>query len=55
MKLLSELDKTSSILRDLLNGSFNRIATNDQRCITHIKGYLKPSRTRKIVSYHKGS
>lgn len=40
-KLLSELDKTSSILRDILNESFNRIVVNDKAMYTHIKGFLE--------------
>lgn len=57
VKLLSELDKTSSILRDLLNGSFHRIATNDREMYQHIRGYLEsvaPEQV-KILSHYKGS
>jgi ribonuclease G len=56
-KLLSELDKTSSILRDLLNGSFNRIVTNDRETYQHIKGYLEsisPDHV-KVLSHYKGT
>ena len=41
VKLLSELDKTSSILRDLLTDSFNRIVVNDKQLFQNIKGYLE--------------
>jgi ribonuclease G len=56
-KLLSELDKTSSILRDLLSTSFNRIVVNDKELYQHIKNYLvsiSPDQI-KILSMHKGS
>ena len=57
VKLLSELDKTSSILRDLLNDSFNRIVVNDRELFQNIKNYLAsiaPERI-KILSLHKGA
>jgi len=39
-KLLSELDKTSSILRDILNDSFNRIVVNDRIMYDNVREYL---------------
>ncbi len=39
-KVSSELDKTSSILRDLLNDSFNRILVNDKTMLQDIKSYI---------------
>lgn len=56
-KLLSELDKTSSILRDLLSDSFNKIVTNDKELYDNIKSYLSsiaPDQV-KIVSHFKGT
>ncbi len=56
MKLLSELDKTSSMLRDLLNASFNKIVTNDRELYQNIKSLLQniaPEQT-KIVQHYKG-
>jgi ribonuclease G len=56
-KLLSELDKTSSILRDLLSDSFSRIVVNDKELYLNIKSYLgsiAPDQVN-IVSHHKGS
>lgn len=56
-KLLSELDKTSSILRDLLSDSFNKIVVNDKELYDNIKHYLStftPDQV-KIVTLHKGS
>jgi len=55
-KLLSELDKTSSILRDLLSDSFTRIVANDKELYLNIKSYLgsiAPDQVN-IVSHYKG-
>jgi ribonuclease G len=55
VKLLSELDKTSSILRDILSDSFSRIVVNDKNLYQNIKGYLSsiaPDQV-KILSLHK--
>jgi len=55
-KLLSELDKTSSILRDVLTENFNKITVNDKQLFEHIKIYLKQIAPEKvgIVNYHSG-
>lgn len=55
-KLLSELDKTSSILRDLLTDSFNRIVVNDTEMYNNIKNYLAKvaPKQQDIVKMHKG-
>lgn len=53
-KLLSELDKTSSILRDVLSKSFNKIVINDKELFISIQEYLgriAPDKVR-IVNYH---
>ena len=54
-KLLSELDKTSSILRDVLNDSFNRIVVNDKIMYENVKGYLGSIAPEQvgIVHYHR--
>lgn len=55
LKLLSELDKTSSILRDILNESFNRIVVNDKQLYQNIRSYLEsiaPEQV-KIVTLHR--
>lgn len=55
-KLLNELDKTSSILRDILTDSFNRITVNDKELYDNIKTYLgaiAPDQV-KIVKHYKG-
>ena len=56
-KLLSELDKTSSILRDILSDSFNKIVVNDKELYLNIKNFLSgfaPSQV-KIVKNHKSA
>jgi ribonuclease G len=56
-KLLSELDKTSSILRDLLNDSFSKIIVDDKDMFESVKDYLQgfaPEQV-KIVQLHKNS
>lgn len=55
-KLLSELDKTSSILRDILTDSFNRIVVNDRQLFGNIKNYLgsiAPEKV-KILNLYRG-
>lgn len=57
LKLMSELDKTSSILRDLLTDSFNRIVVNDKQMYLNIKTYLEsisPEQV-KILALHKSN
>lgn len=56
-KLLSELDKTSSILRDLLSDSFNRIVVNDKDMYQSIRSFLMSISPEQvdIVSQYKGS
>jgi len=56
LKLLSELDKTSSILRDILNDSFNKIVVNDKQLYDTIKSFLSsfaPDQ-KKILSLYRG-
>lgn len=40
-KLLSEIDKTSSILRDILNDSFNRITVDDKGLYASLQDYMQ--------------
>jgi len=53
-KLMSEIDKTSSILRDILSDDFNKIVVNDEVIYEGIRGYLKTIAEDKvkIVSFH---
>jgi ribonuclease G len=55
--LLSELDKTSSVLRDLLTDSFSKIVVNDKDLYADIKSYLQsisPEQV-KILQHYTGS
>lgn len=56
-KLLSELDKTSSLIRDLLTDSFNRIVVDDKDVYDSVRSYLQEIAPKKvnIVQHHKGS
>lgn len=53
-KVMSEQDKTTSILRDLLNESFNRIVINDKTIFADTKNYIHKIAPEKqdIVSLH---
>ncbi len=55
--VLQELDRTSTILRDILNVSFNNIYVNDEILAREIKEYIStiaPEKQR-IVKYYSGS
>ena len=52
LKLLSELDKTSSILRDLLTDSFHKIVVNDKQLHQNIKSYLTSISPDKVKILH---
>lgn len=55
-RVLGELDKTSSILRDLLNGDFTNIHVNEERVAVELKDYISeiaPGR-EKIVKLYDG-
>lgn len=55
-KLLSELDKTSSILRDILNDSFNRIVVNDKQFYNNIRtflGNIAPDKVGIVSHYNR--
>ena len=57
IKLLSELDKTASILRDLLSDSFNRIVVNDRELYQNLRSYMEsfaPDQVN-IISHYKGT
>jgi ribonuclease G len=54
-KLLGEIDRSSAIIRDLLNASFNSILIDDESLFTDLKDYVKsiaPER-EKILKFHK--
>lgn len=56
-KILSEQNKTNSILRDLLNADFNRIVVNSKNIFTETKQYLQKIAPDKegIVSSYQGT
>jgi ribonuclease G len=55
-KILSEQDKTTSILRDLLTEDFNKIIVNDKNIYTETLNYIERIAPDKaeIVSYYNG-
>lgn len=55
-KIISELDRTSAILRDLMNESFNNIHINDEVLYEDIKNYIRTIAPDKvdIVKLYKG-
>jgi ribonuclease G len=56
-KIISELDRTSAILRDLMNESFNNIHINDAGLFEDIKSYIHTIAPDKedIVKLYKGT
>ena len=55
-KLVSELDRTSAMLRDLLNESFNTITVDNQSLFDEVKSYITTIAPQKadIVKLYKG-
>lgn len=56
VKIVGELSRTSTILRDLLNDSFNNIHVNEQKLFDEIKSYIHTIAPDKqdIVKLYKG-
>jgi len=54
--LIGELNRTSAILRDMLNASFNSIHINDQNVYKEVKEYIEgiAPEKHKIVKYYNG-
>lgn len=54
-KILSEQNKTTSLLRDLLSDDFNKIVTNDENVLAQTKEYIQKIAPGKesIVTLHK--
>ena len=53
-KVLSELDKTKGMLRDMINSSFNKIVINDKNLYISAKNYLEnvaPESSKKLSHY----
>lgn len=55
-KIISEIDRTSAILRDILNEAFNNIIVNDQTLYEDTKSFIKSIAPEKvnIVKLYKG-
>jgi ribonuclease G len=55
-KILGELNRTSAILRDLLNADFNNIQINNQKLADEVRDYIKSIAPEKenIVKYYSG-
>lgn len=55
-KIIGELDKTSSLLRDLLNESFDNVHVDDRKMYDEIKAYIKTiaPEKEKIVKLYTG-
>ncbi|RXK59813.1 Rne/Rng family ribonuclease [Lacibacter luteus] len=57
-KILGETDKTTSILRDLLNADFNRIVVNDKNIYNDALNYIQkvaPDKADIVTFYQNGS
>lgn len=57
-RILSEQNKTTSILRDLLNESFNKVVVNDKTIFSDTKTYIQriaPDKTDIVSYYNNGS
>jgi ribonuclease G len=57
-KILSEEDKTTSMLRDLLNADFNRIVLNDKNVYNDARNYIQkvaPEKAEIVSYYNNGS
>ncbi len=57
-KILSEQNKTNSILRDLLNADFNKIVVNDKSVFGDTKSYIQriaPEKTDIVSFYQNGA
>ena len=55
-RMVSEMDQTSVMLRDLLNESFNNIHVNDEKLYEEIRSYIQTIAPQKadIVQLYKG-
>ena len=54
-KIIGELDKTSSLLRDLLNESFDNVHVDDKKMYDEVKAYIKtiaPEKEKIVKLYH---
>lgn len=56
IKIISEIDRTSAILRDLLNESFNSVYINEESLYEETKSFIQTIAPQKadIVKFYKG-
>lgn len=56
-QLMSEMNRANTIIRDSLNGSFSRIAVDDEAMYNEIRNYIKviEPEQEKIVKLYKGN
>ena len=57
-KILGEKDKTTSILRDLLNSDFNKIVVNDKTIYSDARAYIQkiaPDKSEIVSFYQNGT
>lgn len=56
-QLMNEMNRTNTIIRDLLNGSFSSITVDDQNVYEDVRDYIKiiAPEKEKIVKLYKGS
>lgn len=52
-KVAAELDRTSVLIRDLLNNSFHAIYIDDKDLYTEVKNYVKAFSDKDIVKFYK--
>ena len=55
-KMIGELSKTSSVLRDVLNESFDNVHVDDKKIFEEVKGYIHniAPEKEKIVKFYSG-
>jgi ribonuclease G len=55
-KILSELDRTSAFLRDMLNPTYSNVVTNDETIYNDLKSYIAgiAPESQDIVKLHQG-
>ncbi len=55
-KVIGELDKTSSLLRDMLNESFDNVVVDDKKMYDEVRSYIKTiaPEKEKIVKFYNG-
>jgi len=52
-RILGEMNKTSTLLRDILSESFTNIHVNDEQVASEVRSFLKNIGHAEILKYHK--